>query len=97
MTSSRTLMMLEERSGYWRERIAEQERSALPVQEFCKERGLDRTDLLSVEQTAPQTRADAVRTGGNRHGSVGGPKAGLELALVTARQFRRVALGGKES
>jgi hypothetical protein len=32
--------MVEERTGYWRERIAEQERSGIPVQQFCKERGI---------------------------------------------------------
>jgi hypothetical protein len=40
MTRSSTGKTVEERTAHWRERIAEQERSAIPVKQFCKERGI---------------------------------------------------------
>ena len=40
MTRNSTGKTVEERTAYWRERIAEQERSGIPVQQFCKERGI---------------------------------------------------------
>jgi hypothetical protein len=40
MTRRSTGKTVEERSAYWRERIAEQERSGMSVQQFCKEKGI---------------------------------------------------------
>jgi transposase-like protein len=40
MTRSSAGKTVEERSAYWRERIAEQERSGMSVQQFCKENGV---------------------------------------------------------
>ena len=38
MTGSSAGKTVEDRSAYWRERIAEQERSGISVQQFCKEK-----------------------------------------------------------
>lgn len=56
------------RDEHWRERIAEQERSGMPVQRFCEVRGLTEQSFY-VAQTAAKTAADAIRITGNRVGA----------------------------
>ncbi len=87
MTRSSTGKTAEERTAYWRERIAEQERSGIPVQQFCKERGITEQSFYvwrkRLRKQEP-TRFALVETGLRQHA----PKTGLELVLVTGERLR---------
>jgi transposase-like protein len=88
MTRSSTGKTVEERTAYWRERIAEQERSQIPVQQFCKERGITEQSFYvwrkRLRQQAPK-RFALVETEPARQQA---PKTGLELMLVTGERLR---------
>ena len=88
MTRSSTGKTVEERTAYWRGRIAEQERSGLPIQQFCKERGITEQSFYvwrkRLRKQEP-VRFALVETGPARQHA---PKAGLELVLVTGEQLR---------
>jgi hypothetical protein len=77
------------RSEYWRERIAEQERSGMSVQRFCAEQGLTEQSFylwrkrLRKEQPI---RFALVETGAARRQSATEP--GLELILATGERLR---------
>jgi len=78
----------EERSAYWRERIAEHERSGMSVQQFCKERGVTEQSFYvwrkRLRKQAP-TRFALVETGAAGQTA---RKAGLELVLVTGERLQ---------
>ena len=88
MTRSSTGKTVEERSAYWRERIAEQERSGMSVQQFCKEKGItEQTFYVWRKRLRKQepARFALVETGPARQHA---PKTGLELVLVTGERLR---------
>jgi transposase-like protein len=88
MTKSSTGKTAEERTVYWRERIAEQERSGAPVQRFCKEKGITEQSFYvwrkRLRKQEP-ARFALVETGPAQQHA---PKTGLELVLVTGEQLR---------
>ena len=88
MTTSSTGKTVEERTAYWRERIAEQERSGIPVQKFCKERGVTEQSFYvwrkRLRKQEP-ARFALVETGPVRQPA---PKTELELVLVTGERLR---------
>jgi hypothetical protein len=88
MTRSNTGKTVDERTAYWLERIAEQERSGIPVQQFCKERGItEQTFYVWRKRFRKQetARFALVETGpAGQHA----PKTGLELVLVTGERLR---------
>lgn len=88
MTKSSTGKTAEERTAYWRERIAEQERSGVPVQQFCKEKGITEQSFYvwrkRLRKQEP-ARFALVETGPARQHA---PQTGLELVLVTGEQLR---------
>ena len=88
MTRSSTGKRLEERTAYWRERIGEQERSGIPVQQFCKERGITEQSFYvwrkRLRRQEP-ARFALVETEPERQRA---PKTGLELVLVTGERLR---------
>ena len=73
---------------YWRERIAEQERSGISVQQFCKEKGITEQSFYvwrkRLRRQEP-ARFALVETGPARQGA---PKTGLEVVLVTGERLR---------
>ena len=77
----------EERTAYWREQIAEQERSGIPVQQFCKERGITEQSFYvwrkRLRKQEP-ARFALVETPPRPHA----PKTGLQLVLVTGERLR---------
>jgi hypothetical protein len=79
-----------ERAAYWRERIGEQERSGVSVQQFCKEKSITEQSFYiwrkRLRKQEP-TRFALVETGPAQHA----PKTELELVLVTGE---RTHLGG---
>ena len=88
MRKSSTGKTAEERTACWRERIAEQERSGLPVQQFCKERGITEQPFYvwrkRLRKQEP-ARFALVETGAARQQA---PKTGLELVLVSGERLR---------
>jgi len=88
MTKSSTGKTAEERTVYWRERITEQERSGIPVQHFCKERGITEQSFYvwrkRLRKQEP-ARFALVETGPARQHA---PKTELVLVLVTGEQLR---------
>ena len=86
MTKSSTGKTAEERTVYWRERITEQERSGIPVQHFCKERGITEQSFYvwrkRLRQQEPAGFA-LVETG-----PAHAPQMGLELVLMTGERLR---------
>jgi len=88
MTRSSTGKTAEERTAYWRERVDEQERSGIPIQQFCRERGITEQSFyvwrkrLGKQEPA---RFALVETGPERQHA---PKTGLELMLVTGERLR---------
>lgn len=88
MTRSSTGKTAEERTAYWRERIAEQERSGVPVQQFCKEKGITEQSFYvwrkRLRKQEP-ARFALVETGPAWQHAC---KTGLELVLVTGEQLR---------
>ena len=88
MTRSSTGKTVEERAAYWRERIAEQERSGVSVQQFCEERGLTEQSFYvwrkRLRKQEPM-RFALVETGAARQQA---PKTELELVLVTGERLR---------
>ena len=88
MRRSSTGQAAEERTAYWRERIAEQERSGIPVQQFCKEKGVTEQSFYvwrkRLRKQAP-ARFAVVETGAARQQAA---KTGLELVLVTGERLR---------
>src|SRR5215831_15954064 len=88
MTRSSTGKRVEERTAYWRERVAEQECSGIPVQQFCKERGItEQSFYVWRKRLRKQERARfaLVETGPAWQDA---PKTGLELVLVTGERLR---------
>jgi hypothetical protein len=78
-----------DRSEYWRERIAQQERSGLSVQRFCKEQGLTEQTFYvwrkRVKKQQPM-RFALVETGpAEREAARDG---GLELVLARGERLR---------
>jgi transposase-like protein len=88
MTRSSTGKTVEERTAYWRERMAEQERSGIPVQQFCKERGITEQSFYvwrkRLRKQEP-ARFALVETGPARQNA---PQTGLELMLMTGERLR---------
>lgn len=88
MTRSSRGKTVEERTSYWSERIAEQERSGIPVQQFCKERGITEQSFYvwrkRLRKQEP-ARFALVETGPAWQPA---PKTGLELVLVTGERLR---------
>jgi transposase-like protein len=88
MTRISTGNTVEERSAYWRERITEQERSGMSVQQFCKEKGITEQSFYvwrkRLRKQEP-ARFALVETGPARQHA---PKTGLELVLVTGERLR---------
>jgi transposase-like protein len=76
------------RSEYWRERIAEQERSGMPVQQFCEERGLTEQSFYVWRKRLrkPQAmRFALVETAPARQRAT---EVDLELVLKTGERLR---------
>ena len=77
------------RSEYWRERIAEQERSGMSVQRFCAEQGLTEQSFYlwrkRLQKEQPM-RFALVETGAVRPQPATEP--GLELILTTGERLR---------
>jgi transposase-like protein len=88
MTRSSMGKTVEERTAYWRERIAEQERSGISVQQFCKERGITGQSFYvwrkRLRKQEP-ARFALVETGAAREHA---PQTELELVLVTGERLR---------
>jgi hypothetical protein len=88
MTRSSTGKTVEERTAYWRERIAEQERSGIPVQQFCKGRGITGQSFYvwrkRLRKQEP-ARFALVETGAAREHA---PQTEPELVLVTGERLR---------
>jgi transposase-like protein len=88
MTRSSTGKTVEERAAYWRERIAEQERSEMSVHQFCKERGISEQSFYvwrkRLRKQEP-ARFALVETGPARQHAA---KTELELVLVTGERLR---------
>ena len=88
MTRSSTGKRVEERTAYWRERVAEQECSGIPVQQFCKERGITEQSFYvwrkRLRKQEPARFALVETEPARQHG----PKTGLELVLVTGERLR---------
>jgi len=78
----------EERTAYWRERIAEHERSGMSVQQFCEERGVTEQSFYvwrkRLRKQEPP-RFALVETGAAGQTA---RKAGLELVLVTGERLQ---------
>jgi hypothetical protein len=77
------------RSEYWRERIAQQERSGLPVQRFCKERELTEQSFYVWRKRLQKQQAmrfALVETGPAERQAA--TEAGLELVLATGERLR---------
>src|SRR2546422_7958167 len=77
------------RSEYWRERIAEQERSGMSVQRFCKEQGLTEQSFYVWRKRLRKQRPmrfALVETGPARQRPATEP--GLELVLATGERLR---------
>jgi hypothetical protein len=77
------------RGDYWRERIAEQERSGITVQRFCEEQGLTEQSFYlwrkRLRKQQPM-RFALVEAGPVRQETSTAP--GLELVLVTGERLR---------
>ena len=88
MTRSSAGKTVEERTTYWGERIAEQERSGIPVQQFCKERGITEQSFYvwrkRLRKQEPARFALVETEPARQHAS----KTGLELVLVTGERLR---------
>jgi len=87
MTRSSTGKTAEERTAYWRERIAEQERGGVPVQQFCKDKGIAEQSFYVWRKRLRKpeaTRFALVETGAAQNA----PKNELELILVTGERLR---------
>jgi transposase-like protein len=88
MTRSSTGKTVEERTAYWRERMAEQARSGIPVQQFCKERGITEQSFYvwrkRLRKQEP-ARFALVETGPARQNAL---QTGLELMLMTGERLR---------
>jgi transposase-like protein len=73
----------------WRERIAEQESSGLPVKQFCNERGLSSWSFYKwrkqLRETGPVRFALVERRTQNQDGVT---NAGLELVFATGERLR---------
>jgi hypothetical protein len=80
-----------ERSEYWRERIAEQERSGLSVQRFCEEQKLTEQAFYAwrkrLRNQTPM-RFALVETGSAERQAI---EAGLELVLASGERLRIAA------
>jgi transposase-like protein len=87
MTRSSTGKTAEERTAYWRERVAEQEHSGIPIQQFCKERGITEQSFYVWRKRLRKEEPArfALETGLARQHT---PKTGLELVLVTGERLR---------
>jgi transposase-like protein len=87
MTNS-TGKRVKERNAYWRERIAEHERSGMSVQQFCKERGVTEQSFYvwrkRLRKQEP-TRFALVETGAAGQAA---RRAELELVLVTGERLQ---------
>ena len=71
----------------WRERIAEQARSGVPIKQFCKERGFSAWSFYSWRKRLRQT--EPVRFALVDHtGSPQAPEWNLELTLLTGERLR---------
>ncbi len=88
MTRSSTGKRVEARTAYWRQRVAEQERSGIPVQQFCKERGITEQSFYvwrkRLRKQEP-ARFALVETGPAWQHP---PKTGLELVFMTGERLR---------
>ena len=77
------------RDEYWRNRIAEQERSGMTVQRFCKDRGLTEQSFYvwrkRLRKQQPM-RFALLETGRVRESAV--TEFGLELMLATGERLR---------
>ena len=80
---------MEARSEYWRERIAEQERSGLSVHRFCEDQGLTEQSFYlwrkRLRKQQPM-RFALLETGPARQQPAMEP--GLELVLATGERLR---------
>ena len=80
---------MEAKSEYWRQRIAEQERSGMSVQRFCEEQGLTEQSFYlwrkRLRKQQPM-RFALVETGSARRQPA--TEAGLELVLATGERLR---------
>jgi hypothetical protein len=75
------------KSRYWRELVAEQERSGLSVHRFCEERGLTEASFYSWRKRLGKrepVKFALVETG--RHQAT--QDAGVELVLTTGERLR---------
>lgn len=75
------------RSERWRERIAEQERTGLSVQQFCKEQGVTEQAFYSWRKRLrekPSVRFAVVETGARQPSA----ETGLELVLPRGERLR---------
>ena len=82
-----------ERSEYWRERIAQQERSGVSVQRFCKEQGLTEQSFYAWRKRLG--KQEPMRFALVETGSAGRqPDADAGLGLTLARGERlRISAG----
>src|SRR3569833_54990 len=77
------------RNEHWRERIAQQERSGVSVQRFCKEQGLTVQSFYVWRKRLrnQQSMRFALVETGSRHGRPDA-ETGLELVLATGERLR---------
>ena len=89
MTRASMGKKMEAKSEYWRQRIAEQERSGMSVQRFCEEQGLTEPSfyLWRKRLRKPQAmRFALVETGPARQQHATEPD--LELVLASGERLR---------
>jgi hypothetical protein len=89
MTRASMGKKIEAKSEYWRQRIAEQERSGMSVQRFCEEQGLTEQSFYLWRKRLreqPPMRFSVVETGLARQQRATEPD--LELVLATGERLR---------
>ena len=79
---------VEERRTYWRERIAEQERSGISVQQFCKEKGVTEQSFYAWRKRPRKQEAARFALVETPPARQHAPRTELELVLVTGERLR---------
>ena len=88
MAGSSTGKTVEERSAYWRERIAEQERSGISVQQFCKEKGVTEQSFYAWRKRLRKQEPARFALVEAQPARLQTAKTELELVLVTGERLR---------
>jgi len=87
MTNS-TGKTIKERKAYWRERIAEHERSGMSVQQFCKERGVTEQSFYVWRKRLRKQEPTRFALVEMAAAGQAARRAELELVLVTGERLQ---------